>query len=79
MASKYFPNVDDPAVQENLHLFNLFSSTHNLCGKPLFFKYKCNNCPFGHGIHDCSLYYSLNPHLRLFVKELEIKHPEIFV
>ena len=79
MTSKFFPTVDHPAVQENLHLFNLDATHANLCGYDLYQKYKCENCPFGKSPIDCVFNKKRNPHLPLFITQLRLVHPELFI
>jgi hypothetical protein len=79
MAGKFFPTVDHPAVQENLHLLNLTPAHANLCGYDLYQKYTCENCPFGKSPIDCVFNKERNPHLSLFLTQLRLAHPELFI
>lgn len=79
MAGKFFPTVDHPAVQENMYLFNIQPTATKLCTLQLYGKYRCENCPFGTSTTNCALYYRNNPHLPLFVIQLRLAHPELFI
>lgn len=80
MAGKFFPTVDHPAVQENLSLFQIDPTFESLCTSDgLFKKYRCENCPFGISPTNCTLDYRNNPHLSLFITQLRLTYPELFI
>lgn len=76
--TKFHPNLDDDCVKEDLPFFDL-EGEYSLCGMELFHMYNCIDCLYGTNPGQCILYYDQNPHLQLFVAQLKLAHPELFI
>ncbi|PNX47062.1 MAG: hypothetical protein BV457_06410 [Thermoplasmata archaeon M9B1D] len=56
-----------------------FDNYVSLCGISFYMSQGiCKNCPFG-DLRTCLLDYKYNKHLPQLVKQIKLKHPELFI
>lgn len=79
MALNIKPDITDPKIIKLLPLIEWYNPDI-LCSMELFvYQGYCNTCPFGNTISNCTLRFSNNPHLQLFIEQAKQQYPEYFI
>lgn len=79
MALNIKPDITDPKVIKLLPFIEWYHP-EILCNVELFkSQHYCNDCSFGSNMYNCTLRFSGNPHLQLFIEQAKQQYPEYFI
>lgn len=79
MALNIKPDITDPKIIKLLPFIEWYNPEVLCSLKLLKYQHYCIDCPFGSNMFNCTLRFSNNSHLQLFIEQAKQQYPEYFI